>query len=145
MQDEIVKFDIAKLAKEKGFDLDVNCTWDTYKGELLVDTPTYNESKHNWNIYPDGHSAPTQSLLQRWLREEHNIYISVSVGYMTHDGELRVVFESWLSWVDDKGAFDETDVILTHSKDNKYGVDYYELTYEEALEQSLIEALKLIK
>ena len=36
MQDEIVKFDIAKLAKEKGFDLDVNCTWDTYKGELLL-------------------------------------------------------------------------------------------------------------
>ena len=76
-------------------------------------------------------SAPTQSLLQRWLREEHNIHVIPMIS-------SNVVYYGY--------------EIIKYSSENENGkhidADFkqpFSKTYEEALEVGLQEALKLIK
>jgi hypothetical protein len=117
MKEQIITFETAKLAKEKKFDIFT-------KQEYMISS-----SGDFWlidyNQHP-GHSeefikAPSQSLLQKWLREEHNIHIHICP---TDTGRwLRQLHTT-------KGEF-----IL---------IEEYFDTYEEALEDGLIEALKLI-
>jgi len=77
IHDEIVTYEVAKLAKEKGFpqdDVDLFYEWDGLRN-------THSICNYNWyreSPYPQNFSAaPTQSLLQRWLREEKNIHIEI--------------------------------------------------------------------
>lgn len=112
MKEQLISFQVAKLAKEKGFALS------------RFDYPKYcDEGKihnNNWNI---GISAPTQSLLQHWLREKHIIVWCVPS------------FKSWTCFYSkDDPAIGLTQVNNTVS----FG------TYKEALEKGLLEALKLI-
>lgn len=71
IHEEICTYEVCKLAKEKGFN--EKCYHYYQKGVL--------ESDGCFNRYNKGIdsicSAPTQSLLQRWLREEKGIHISV--------------------------------------------------------------------
>ena len=67
-----------------------------------------------WNT---GYSAPTQALLQRWLREEYNIDIFIESGYCyIIQNEKTKIIETFLF-----------------------------PTYEEALEEGLLSALKMIR
>ena len=114
MKEQLISFETAKLAKEKGFVyMKANCYGDNMcyqlpEGELI------NALKGN---SVGGYIlAPTQSLLQKWLREIHNIFISTDVNYcykIYHNDEL----------------FEES-------------TDYH--SYEEALEAGLYQALLLI-
>lgn len=116
MKEQIVTFETAKLAKEKGFN------WFgksyTHKGifqdrEILSDYNNwYSNTKDNYLI-----TAPTQSLLQKWLRDVKNIFISVDVNYC------------YKIYKDDE--------YFTESNDYN--------SYEEALEVGLQEALILIQ
>ena len=76
IHDEICTYEVCKLAKEKGFPqrgIDSNKYWfENFKG--IVE-----EVKDNvflYEIYPESRLArqTTQSLLQRWLREEKGYY-----------------------------------------------------------------------
>ena len=69
MKDELVSFKVAKLAKEKGF----NYAYEFYDkdGELEEFGMVGGWSSSTNENYP----SPTQSLLQKWLREKHNIHI----------------------------------------------------------------------
>ena len=66
IHEEICTYEVCKLAKEKGFDVQT-FDWYDYTGNYnkgfiphkLHECPRYKE-----------YYAPTQSLLQRWLREE---------------------------------------------------------------------------
>jgi hypothetical protein len=158
MQNEIITLETAKLAKEKGFNIPVtnyinpdgvfdcvkpttynddgddNYDIDELGGTILQD---YNNVEidigeiETWGCYfnengiKENYSAPTQSLLQRWLREKHNLDVIV------------------LPKLKDLGKFyggyvDKNDQQINHS----YGSNFK--TYEEALEEGLYEALKLI-
>ena len=70
-------------------------------------------------------SAPTQSLLQKWLREEHYIIVWVYPA---------IRLNGYQGCIQKKNMVGK-NIILTHKFE----------TYEEALEQGLFEALKLIK
>jgi len=105
MNEQLISFETAKLAKKKGFDWVVFGDY-TKDGILIHTTPTAK------------YKAPTQSLLQKWLREEKEIFIDVSYGNLN---------KKWYYSVSSTG-FGET------KKD-----------YEEALEAGLKEALNLIK
>lgn len=82
IHDEICTYEVAKLAKEKGFPQDpdkndhcVMYCWDGLRnihplGAWIV--WEMEEYSHD-NLY----AAPTQSLLQRWLREEKGLHITV--------------------------------------------------------------------
>ena len=144
MKENIVTFQVAKLAKEKGFDEKVYREYDksgylrcTSKSADVVLGP-YDELLKSTE-YP----APTQSLLQRWLREVHNCFIDI----LPHrDGDSKNkqwknkedVF--WTVEVDYYGK--NFEIELTDDSDF---TQHFNNNYEEALEIGLYQALKLIK
>ena len=73
-------------------------------------------------------AAPTQSILQKWLRDEHKVFVQIEVD-QTY--EPKFCFGLWWYCGDGEweGGTDRSDL-------------YY--TYEEALEAGLQEALKLV-
>lgn len=154
MKEQLISFDTAKLAKEKGFDISTIDLWyfkpkyskkpDLHKGQTThmrfkcasksfmgSNTSDYEISRitiedllQSPSKYPAEkylYLAPTQSLLQKWLREKHNIHINPRC---------------------QSGKY-----LYTYVKETKksfiWGGSYN--TYEEALEAGLLEALKLIK
>lgn len=83
MKEEKVNFETVKLAKEKGFDINVNHFISQYnKDEGIVfsksvESDNYNSNNWNTDTRVSLFSRPTQSLLQKWLREVHNIIVFV--------------------------------------------------------------------
>ena len=101
MEDTRINFETAKLAKEKGCNLE-NCTCGGYPDCICYD------------------KRISQSLLAKWLREEHNIHL-IAYKNINIDG---------YDW-----CYITTDGITN--------INSYK-TYEEAYEIGLQEALKLI-
>lgn len=128
IQEEFVTLETAKLLKEKGFGDNSNKYVEKIQG---TEREEWNEEEcayctvSNVNIYP----KPTQSIAQRWLREEHNI--EVSVAYCRNSQ-----FEHGASWYYWEGLISCAD------EEVKFGFDFK--SYEEALEAGIQEALKLI-
>lgn len=121
IHEEICIYEVCKLAKEKGFvaydacshiyeDDDQWYTLTTYTNPKGIDW-----SKDKFTI------APTQSLLQRWLREEKNIDIAIVPSYA--GGYSYIVYN-------------------IHCRDNRVvntnaGYATYELALEDALKYAL--------
>ena len=72
MKDAYVKIETAQLLKEKGFDWEVRSLYGNYQQDL-----GFSSWSNNYNAYDDLVSAPTQQMVCRWLREEHNIFVTV--------------------------------------------------------------------
>lgn len=135
MKENIVTFQVAKLAKEKGFGVDTGEYWvETLEHEL--DIPRSGIEKfpsHKPRILghkPSGnfhiiHGAPTQALLQKWLREIHNIDIII-----------------WKNGID--GSYRVEDILLNNKELTDLEFEDSFDNYENALEEGLYEALKLI-
>lgn len=136
MEETLITFETAKLAKEKGFDLKTHNYYSKDKYEKVFrlkqgycDDYWGDNYCFNWNTQgepykpfsKDCYSAPTQSLLQKWLREVHNIHIVVDYFFP-----------------------DKTYLFTIYTECERIeGSEDYK-TYEEALEKGLYEALKLI-
>ena len=140
MEDVRVNFETAKLAKEKGFN--ISCDWKIAPcvKEFLFYQRYPNNSEYTYNPDEDSEAIgyeerynrlvnqPTQSLLQKWMREKHGIFVEV-----TTDLNVGILFTYRIS------------------KLEKYCVYHHDLkttfydSYEQALEEGLQEALKLIK
>ena len=125
MKDTRITFETAKLAKEKGFPQEPNklkIPYYNYKGEFKGDVKDwlrkYLKGEDTSDV--ESVSAPTQSLLAKWLREEHNIHL-IAYKNINIDG---------YDW-----CYITTDGITN--------INSYK-TYEEAYEIGLQEALKLI-
>jgi hypothetical protein len=119
MKEQLISFETAKLAKEKGFN--EGCLYDYNNSSDLrknVHSLFYNDSL-------DFYIAPTQSLLQKWLREVHNIDVEASLVYRLNTREYLIRLYK-----------NNTKIILS--------TFYYYKTYEEALEEGLYQALLLI-
>ena len=73
IREEICTYEVCKLAKEKGFPQDVFGTCEMKSSCYLEDGRFYKDGC----ICPieNAYTAPTQSLLQRWLREEKGYYV----------------------------------------------------------------------
>ena len=125
MEEQLISFETAVLAKEKGFKIPTpvmykgnersyghNNEWGIDEKRLDGEFPYRNQQ---W------YSIPTQSGLQKWLREKHNIHL-IAYKNINIDG---------YDW-----CFITTDGITN--------INSYK-TYEEALEVGLQEALKLVK
>lgn len=156
MEEELISFETAKLAKEKGFNIAVSKYFlsdgslkvnfedsDGNEREYYFDADSFreNRNKKDWVISEDGYecfgckydgkkyfysySAPTQSLLQRWLREVHNIHIS-----MLHFWDFENDTESY------KANISQINNEVLHT-------DFHD-SYELALEEGLKKALNLI-
>ena len=152
MEEQLITFETAKLAKEKGFDLLVYAGYIVYlRDSDLEDGISYlggddyactgfkdilynlNKSDEEKDLEFSGcrtTSAPSQSLLQKWLREEHKIHISINPIISKNDWETRVYKINPQQLLD---YIKQSHVYLIFN------------TYELALEKGLQEALKLIK
>lgn len=135
MENQLVTFETAKLAKEKGFailwDIKEEYGWNALDCQDLFEEKWYDKNGKLHRIeYPGDEGldsyitkdnvdttylAATQSLLQRWLREEYTIEVLVYKISNIKDGYTTIFCSR-------------------HYK-----------TYEEALEEGVYEALKLIK
>jgi len=117
MKEQLISFETAKLAKDKGYHIFVNYCYDinnhinSYSG------------KETYPLY----LAPSQSLLQKWLREDHKIDITIHRSFsMTNSYHYCIIVDC------DYETEDQQSCTPGRS-------------YEEVLEQGLLEALKLIK
>ncbi len=114
MQEKLISFETAKLAKEKDFPQNISQSFFNNNGQF------YPYPCH-WVTITEGglFSAPTQSLLQKWLREVHNIDVNVYVMDPKGNWQVRV-----------------TNIILGATRLNyEPCIDYK--TYEDALEEGL--------
>jgi len=153
MKEELISFETALLARKKGFRFTSYrkagyLTHDYYKhpegsfverddeGDIFTE-PQWRSSivngqrsklrmSHLLNdriVY-----AFTQSLVQRWLREEHDIHVWVQPNYIRRDGKQTYSY------------------YVTGSPPSQRISNAVQIgTYEEALEQGLIKGLKLIE
>ena len=69
MEEQLIESETAIIAKEKGFD--VNCDKGYYKHE--TEDQIMLLWKNGESEEPDCGNAPTQALLQKWLRENKDI------------------------------------------------------------------------
>lgn len=124
MENTLISFETAKIAKEKGF----NEPCDSWFFENADGLHNNASEWVNSMLAIDDYSAPTQSLLQKWLREKHSIIVLVGL----KESSLSL-YTPTIQYIASK----TTSLIAhfpTHFK-----------TYEEALELGLIEGLKRIK
>ena len=123
IHEEICTYEVAKLAKEKGFNVQTfdwyDYTGNYHKGFIpheLHECPRYKE-----------YYAPSQSLLQRWMREEKNIHIEI------------IATASGYYWcVNKTNGTSITDSDVLNRGTNEGGCfDTYELALDDALKYTL--------
>lgn len=85
IHEEIVTYEVAKLAKEKGFPLQKVIKQDGRA--FFYELP---QSHPDW-ANCDAWYLPTQSLLQRWLREEKGVIVYVFPMYMRWYWGVKIV------------------------------------------------------
>lgn len=129
MKDELIRFDVAKLAKEKGFNLVENCDFGFSPDGRELEVGFWRLNRNNEKSI----LRPTQSLLQRWLREVHNIHVSSDLNSSnpTNVNFVYCVTTNYNDW--------NSDDYSNHTSTELFG------KYEDALEEGLKKGLKLIK
>jgi hypothetical protein len=126
MKDQIISFSTAKLAKECRFDIIQRYGSESSLYNKKGEHTYYVNYGFMYSGLSDGYiSAPTQSLLQKWLREVHNKQVEISLIYDKYSVEVFPI--------------SQIKVKTLFSYYTKFD------TYEEALEQGLVQALKLLK
>jgi len=145
MEDQLISYEIAKLAKDKGFDLKTKDSFYDLSGEFQIQygSGKYHDDKlgkewqeeklacesegYNRTVKAE-YKRPTQSLLQCWLRDNHNICIYIEPTSL--GDQAPFISDSWAK------------EIFNPWKNNNEGIDY---SYEGALEWALKYSLNLIK
>ena len=118
IHEEICTYEVCKLAKAKGFNVP---TFGYYR----IDTEDWYRTDvyDDWNDSTIRYSAPTQSLLQRWLREEKNIHIEIYPVFPSPD---KVKYGRW---------------VVADAITKSIPIEYFD-TYEQALEDALAYGLR---
>jgi len=141
MKEQLTSIETAKLAKEKGFNIKTHDYFAKHVYDKKYHEYTgYNDDywgenyEYDWNtngepfkpFSKDCYSRPTQSLLQKWLREEHGVDVII---LLANTSRHCYIGEIWQT-------IKNEPVHSLNLSDSG--------TYEEALEKGLQEALKLI-
>lgn len=126
MNDTVISFETAKLAKEKRVIISTTIMgwttcWYHPRTKNILRCGRTGKCKLS-EMYP----IYTQSLLQKWLREKHNLF--VTTGINRDKIQRRYVY-----YIDDLKDYELVEESLQLFD-----------SYEEALEKALQEALKLI-
>lgn len=131
MKEQLITFETAKLAKEKGFaSMKANC----YGDNMCYQLPEgYLINALKGNIVSGYILAPTQSLLQKWLRDKYQMTMNI---HPVKDGKWEFIIFLLNEPLPERGY---------KNKMSLYVEPYRWNTYEETLEIGLQEALKLIK
>lgn|SRR3990167_10512152 len=122
MQDQLVSFETAKLAKEKKFREECFSFYNGFNELVLMEEDATIGDYNSTKIYI---SAPSQSFIQKWLRETHKIHLIVDPA---EDNSYGIIV----------GTIQDMEWIYENNEPK------YFKTYEEAIESGLQKALKLI-
>jgi hypothetical protein len=135
MKDELISLETAILACEKGFD--EYCVYGYLnleeghkdRGKIMNFSDAYSVGLPERKNSEMGlfFTSPTQSLLQKWLREKHRLSLIAM-----DDSSTQFIEKYWFTI----GELHKETIILSDA--------LYD-TYEEALEAGLLLALKMIK
>lgn len=136
---DIAKYPTAKLAYEKGFIIrglhSVKRHYYNRYGELDGDVLYMIQAISNGeDVTGFIYDAPTQSTLQKWLREVHNIFVNVDIDPDIYNSKVN--YYALVKNCDPNSK--SLGLILLD------GFSIYQ-SYEDALEEGLFEALKLVK
>ena len=148
MKEQVISFETAKLAKEKEFDWKSTIGYKENGESMTIDRSevsffagasiNFNNTdliKYNKQFTDDWVCvcvAPTQSLLQKWLREKHNIYVEVTHSYRDLSHYTYHVYTTW----------DEYCEKITMAMNNEL---HHFSVYEDALEAGLQAGINRIK
>ena len=124
MEEQFVSFDTAKLLKEAGFDVPTSTHYSN-SGEVWQSSAPedYNDDKSCKAC-----SRPTQALAAKWLREVHKLHVFAKRIY-----EYALDKFSWGYYIQSSN--------YEYCKNFEIGFD----SYEQAIEEGLRGAIKLIK
>lgn len=133
--EQFITLETAQLAKQAGFDWNV--------GAYFLNGYFYRANfyaNYNLRILADYKtiSAPTQSVLQKWLREEKGYHIYISHTYTAIDSQIKSIWEV---------LYEEMSFLKPNSTlilEDDFGRSLEFDTYEAALEAALQECLTLI-
>jgi len=144
MKEQLISLPTAQLAKEKGFDWQVTAKWEPHQHGNKDLEPYLTErmglTDFNSGLYGTANlSAPTPSLLQKWLREIHGIHIDTEA--VGSEEEFPRYIQMVYTCPQDRIDY-ELKCLGFGDKDSEE--QEYD-AYEEALEAGLQEALKTIK
>lgn len=152
MKEQLIELETAKLAKEVGFN--VLCL--NLHGEDLGYMGVHKVDNCNQMNAKDQFSAPTQSLLQKWLREEKKMEVTVvpvfrdKCGYdsFKRDGYAFDIMQiepcQFLTWADFNRCAEDRDEEQKEYPEDEWCLSPSVSTYEQALEAGLVEGLKLV-
>ena len=152
MTETLISFETAQSANQKGFNKPCYAYY-TLEGILKYNSISNGSSTDvdftvnfddlldyfNQNYF-ERISVPTQSLLQKYLREKHNCLVEVRF-YSPNNGSA--ITKNNLRYVVEINYYGK-DFDIETSEDPDY-LKYGFLTYEDALENGLFEGLKLIE
>lgn len=150
MEEQLITLETGKLAREKGFNVPVVNFYNKGKKPYVITGCEYQSDRDaitNWNdgkgSYPTRAedvecSAPTQTLLQKWLREVHQIYVDIDIDQTTAPKFCYMI--SRFIGNPTNLAAEEWDW-----ENHPNGENWHlHRKWEDALEEGLFEALKLI-
>ena len=125
MKEPLISFETAKLAFEKGYPVFNNSSKSNFYNRRTKNLIYFGRTGQQTKEHLYG--APTQSLLQKWIREIHKIHIVIN----PYQNEF----------------LDYTLSVLTPHERAMWGFEEEGsyITYEEALEKGLYKGLLLIK
>ena len=145
MEEQVISKSTAELAKEVGFNISsykYYLTKSYTKGveeKLIIGELRTQGAEVDMILIRDGNYAyaPTQSLLQKWIRDKHDIHISISRVYSSQNDLIE--FAGYVVYIasPDWGTHYEVN-------SDKYYSERFD-TYEDALEDALYETLKIIQ
>jgi len=122
MTDELITFTTSKLANQAGFDVPCYNTFDVIDGRLY-------SNMNSVGGMVDTYNRPTQSLLQRWMREKYSLNVEATSRVNSQDGLIVYTWDIYWKGIPKELLNDDEPVFKT---------------YELALEEALQEALRLI-
>ena len=126
--EDYVSFEVAKLLKEKGFDIECNTAY--YNGSL-IDYTLYGFCIDGEFIF-----VPTHQMAMKWLREVYHIEINITFGFPFIDGKQQYkYFWSIVRVCDNHLEYPMDDPNSAYY--NEEMADYYEEAVEAALKYVL--------
>jgi len=112
MEDTLARYSTAKLAEQKGFD------WECYKVYVKGHKEAYWEDALPFDLEDEKKiPAPTQSLLQKWLREKHEIHLRVTP-WVGDDNRTKYDYDMYSDLVQEEHLEDEECDKYEHSLEN---------------------------
>lgn len=131
MREKYITIETAKLAAEKGFNI------ETRNSDYMVDG-NYPGEVGSSSSCTEYVPCPNQALLQKWLREVHQIYVDVDIDETTYP-KFCYMISRFIGNPTDLAA--EEWGWENYPNGENWGLHR---SWEDALEEGLLEALKII-